>query len=1170
MRNLFPFFLLLIGFISLQRHELNAQTGIPRILSIQGMLTSSFGSKPITGKQLFRVGIYESPLGGLPLHEQIDTVLVGESGLYHFSLGGMKGLPRTVKFDKPYFIDISVNGEKQNMRIPLQSAAYAFMAGAVENNVIGVEQLDPTLRDKLFPDQKDIAEKTLANYVSGLRSVIAGGDGNRTSANYASILGGFTNSVNGSYGTIGGGQNNLSQGAWSFVGGGQNNRAQGNSSVVTGGGDNIVTSSASYGTVSGGQGHQLGANYGTISGGQTNIIGTAQGGTIGGGQNNKSMQEFATVGGGKNNIADASGATISGGLYNTASGKNSAILGGNSNTANGQNSGVGFGSSNTASNMYSTVSGGFQNQALQMFSTVSGGSTNNSLAEGAFIGGGRNNSSSNSANYASILGGTTNSVSGTFATIGGGQKNNASGSGATISGGQSNTASGQHSSVLGGSSNTANGMNAGVGFGSFNTASNMNSTVSGGLQNKALQLFSTVSGGSTNNSLAEGTFIGGGRNNTSENTAIYSTISGGLANSILAPRSTVGGGSGNLVSANAHAVVIAGGDTNTITHTGTSTSYHSIINGGNRNIITNSNASIIGGGRLNSISGSSNFSNINGGESNSISAAQYAIIAGGSGNTVSANYGIAAGQSNSVSGSYGVALGASNSVNGVNGVAIGSGNTATANAIALGNSNFVNGINGMAIGNSATAGSNQLYSKFSAGHVFEGQGTAIGNYVTRFYNPNANGNGIAIRIANAVPSESNHFVTFENASGGRVGKISGQTLAEMYASSSYMEEKRKLEKDRDLKIQKSVTSGLVLAVKTKKAIQKGIEVAGGAAEIASATASTAATLGAGSGWTVNTVIEMAFKLAQAIPEVTEATIAGFQEGQAIAEAVLAKEKIQHWIQKQDEQIGVTYESGSADYAEWLPKQEITIDFTESSIVGIHKGKIRYETEGAEQLMVVSSRPMILGNMPADGKEHEFEAVAFMGQVPVSILGAVAKGDFILPSGGNNGLGIAVHPEDMRNEDFGNIVGIAWSDAPDTFAINKVNVAVGLQTTTLANQISKQSKEIAELKKAVRMIHESLNAMSNNQTKTASISDNRNNIFYLANDQSIFDSKPSLNEETKIPVHAMHKECLLKYDTMISSNDKPTSQINNTMQNALRNDPILKELYLYSMIQRLRN
>jgi hypothetical protein len=145
MTNVYRFLMLMIASITALNITV-AQTSIPRTLSIQGVLTSSFGSTPLKGKQVFRVGIYESPLGGLPLHEQIDTVLVGETGLYQFSLGGMTGLPRTVKFDKPYFIDISVNGEKQNMRIPLQSAAYAFMAGAVENEAIGVEQLSPVIR----------------------------------------------------------------------------------------------------------------------------------------------------------------------------------------------------------------------------------------------------------------------------------------------------------------------------------------------------------------------------------------------------------------------------------------------------------------------------------------------------------------------------------------------------------------------------------------------------------------------------------------------------------------------------------------------------------------------------------------------------------------------------------------------------------------------------------------------------------------------------------------------------------------------------------------------------------------------------------------------------------------------------------------------------------------
>ncbi|MFM8840930.1 MAG: hypothetical protein ACKOFB_07525, partial [bacterium] len=73
MRLITPFILLLTALINVQQYEINAQTGIPRALSIQGVLTSSFGAKPMAGKQVFRVGIYESPLGGLPLHEQIDT-----------------------------------------------------------------------------------------------------------------------------------------------------------------------------------------------------------------------------------------------------------------------------------------------------------------------------------------------------------------------------------------------------------------------------------------------------------------------------------------------------------------------------------------------------------------------------------------------------------------------------------------------------------------------------------------------------------------------------------------------------------------------------------------------------------------------------------------------------------------------------------------------------------------------------------------------------------------------------------------------------------------------------------------------------------------------------------------------------------------------------------------
>jgi hypothetical protein len=40
--------------------------------------------------------------------------------------------------------------------------------------------------------------------------------------------------------------------------------------------------------------------------------------------------------------------------------------------------------------------------------------------------------------------------------------------------------------------------------------------------------------------------------------------------------------------------------------------------------------------------------------------------------------------------------------------------------------------------------------------------------------------------------------------------------------------------------------------------------------------------------------------------------------------------------------------------------------------------------------------------------------------------------------------------------------------------------------------------------------------------------------------------------------------------MISNNDIPALQKNNNIQSSLVDDPILKELYIYSMIQKLRN
>lgn len=166
------------------------------------------------------------------------------------------------------------------------------------------------------------------------------------------------------------------------------------------------------------------------------------------------------------------------------------------------------------------------------------------------------------------------------------------------------------------------------------------------------------------------------------------------------------------------------------------------------------------------------------------------------------------------------------------------------------------------------------------------------------------------------------------------------------------------------------------------------------------------------------------------------------------------------------QIGVTYQSGAGDYAEWLQKVNPNADFQSGDIVGVKAGKISANTSDADKVMVVSSKPIVLGNMPESGTEGEYEKIAFMGQVPVKLLGTVNEGDYILPSGQNDRYGIAKNPEDVTIEEFNKIVGIAWSGLSQA---GYVNVAVGLNANDVARYTIKLEGEIEELTTRIEKI-----------------------------------------------------------------------------------------------------
>lgn len=164
-------------------------------------------------------------------------------------------------------------------------------------------------------------------------------------------------------------------------------------------------------------------------------------------------------------------------------------------------------------------------------------------------------------------------------------------------------------------------------------------------------------------------------------------------------------------------------------------------------------------------------------------------------------------------------------------------------------------------------------------------------------------------------------------------------------------------------------------------------------------------------------------------------------------------------------LGVTYESGSGDYAEWLEKQNPEETFAPGDIVGVFGGKISRQTNNAEQIMSVSLSPIVLGNMPGKGKEIYFEKVAFKGQVPVRVQGIIHKGDYIIPSGLNDGTGIAVEPDMMTMEEFAKVLGRAWESNPNN-EVKIINAAVGLKLKDLVNSIKQKHYYNQELETAL--------------------------------------------------------------------------------------------------------
>lgn len=162
--------------------------------------------------------------------------------------------------------------------------------------------------------------------------------------------------------------------------------------------------------------------------------------------------------------------------------------------------------------------------------------------------------------------------------------------------------------------------------------------------------------------------------------------------------------------------------------------------------------------------------------------------------------------------------------------------------------------------------------------------------------------------------------------------------------------------------------------------------------------------------------------------------------------------------------GITYGTHGADYAEWLEKVDPQEHLQFGQLVGVHGGKVSLKTEGAEHVLAVSAKPAVLGNAPPPGREAAYEKIAMVGQVPVVVRGRVNPGDFIVPSGLNDGTAVAIAPDQLRLEQLPVILGRAWSGSTNDI-YGFINVAVGVKGSEIADILARFDERLMAVESA---------------------------------------------------------------------------------------------------------
>ncbi|MFQ5525228.1 MAG: hypothetical protein ACE5GX_03105 [Thermoanaerobaculia bacterium] len=149
--------------------------------------------------------------------------------------------------------------------------------------------------------------------------------------------------------------------------------------------------------------------------------------------------------------------------------------------------------------------------------------------------------------------------------------------------------------------------------------------------------------------------------------------------------------------------------------------------------------------------------------------------------------------------------------------------------------------------------------------------------------------------------------------------------------------------------------------------------------------------------------------------------------------------------------GVTYKSGAADFAEYLPRLDVAEELQPGDVVGLHGGAVSRRTLGADRVLVVTSRPIVLGNDPNPELKDRYTPVAFLGQVPVRVIGSFRAGDVLLATDREDGTALALTPERLSFDQLPRVVGRALESLPASER-QTVQALVGLADPSLIYRV----------------------------------------------------------------------------------------------------------------------